>query len=518
MKCSSLRPRNRWRVSLLSAVVYGLLFNSIGVADEREAVQQAANGTTVLMVRIDSGKVELPPQITGAAEVGSMDAILGTLEEKLNSLRDSLRNGTGYFAVDLPYATRVHARFVTAQTIDQRQFSTFAQSVWPGVVGELEQDAAWRRLPLGSDAESVTTKPPAAKLFKTQVDDWLTALAATEGFPVQCVVVTPEYLRDTFDEIQPELPPALGGGPSQVLVAGVSWLSLGFEPSKLTARLVVQSDSPEAAQALKNHIPKLFRGLLQEAKLDQGASTVMLALLGLLQPKVEGDQVILSFENAEQSQAVIELVKAATLPISRSVASTQTSNNLKQMMLAIHNFESANQTLPTYVELKKKQQASGLSWRVHILPYVEQLELYNKFKLDEPWDSPHNIQLLDQRPELYKPVLGVGDTDAVPATHTTYLAPVGDKTIFGRDKPIGFSNITDGTSNTIAIVEVKPEHAIPWTSPEEYRYDPQNPTGKLRVINGRVPAAMLDGSSHALSIDMPWKDMFTIDGGEVVNW
>src|SRR5439155_26207053 len=70
------------------------------------------------------------------------------------------------------------------------------------------------------------------------------------------------------------------------------------------------------------------------------------------------------------------------------------SNNLKQIALGIHNFNDSANELPgnSYGQDGKPL----LSWRVHILPYVEEDLLYQQFKLNEPWDSPNNIRLLNQ--------------------------------------------------------------------------------------------------------------------------
>jgi hypothetical protein len=202
------------------------------------------------------------------------------------------------------------------------------------------------------------------------------------------------------------------------------------------------------------------------------------------------------------------------------VQANTTTNRLKQFVLGLHNYESANKTFPTYKVMGKGNQKSGLSWRVHILPYIGFVELYQEFHLDEAWDSPHNIKLLPKMPPIYAPVANVDDTVDVKPFHTTYVAPVGTKTVFGQDKAITFGNITDGTSNTIAFVELKREHAIPWTSPEEYPYDESNPNSKLRNYNGSTPVAILDGSVLNLSLDLPkatWLALISRNGGEVVT-
>lgn len=77
----------------------------------------------------------------------------------------------------------------------------------------------------------------------------------------------------------------------------------------------------------------------------------------------------------------------------------ESSNNLKQIALACHNYESAHTALPN-----NSYGPDGkplLSWRVHILPYIEEENLYRQFRTNEPWDSQHNIRLLSQMPRVY---------------------------------------------------------------------------------------------------------------------
>ncbi|WP_261037712.1 DUF1559 domain-containing protein, partial [Streptococcus mitis] len=76
------------------------------------------------------------------------------------------------------------------------------------------------------------------------------------------------------------------------------------------------------------------------------------------------------------------------------------SNNLKQVGLGIYNFDSAQGALPARVHYTRDLKP-GLSWRVHILPYLEQDALFNQFKLDEPWDSPNNKPLIAKMPKFY---------------------------------------------------------------------------------------------------------------------
>src|SRR5205814_7143349 len=116
-----------------------------------------------------------------------------------------------------------------------------------------------------------------------------------------------------------------------------------------------------------------------------------------------------------------------------------------------------------------------LSWRVAILPYIEQDQLYKQFKLDEPWDSDHNKKLLDKMPKTFE----IPEAKAKPG-HTFYQVFTGPETVFPLDatKKLRFpASFTDGTSNTLAIVEAA--NPVPWTKPEDIPLTEQLNAAKL---------------------------------------
>src|SRR5204863_3386120 len=102
-----------------------------------------------------------------------------------------------------------------------------------------------------------------------------------------------------------------------------------------------------------------------------------------------------------------------------------------------------------------------LSWRVEILPFIEENELFKQFHLDEPWDSEHNKALIAHMPRVFQ------DPRRPPGDTTTFLAPVGKGLAFEGDKPLKINSFTDGTSNTIFIVQANDDRAVPWTKPDD---------------------------------------------------
>jgi hypothetical protein len=192
----------------------------------------------------------------------------------------------------------------------------------------------------------------------------------------------------------------------------------------------------------------------------------------------------------------------------------KTVNNMKRIMLAMLNYhDSFNKLPPAYSGTAEKPL---LSWRVALLPYMEQQDLYQDFHRDEPWDSDHNKALVAKMPDVYR-----APTSVLKDGRTVYLTPRGDNTAFPGGKKIGLAHITDGTSNTIAVVEVDDASAVPWTKPDDWKFEPQDPKAELggHYIGG-FHAALCDGSVHFIpdTIAEPTLTaLFTRNGGEVVR-
>ena len=200
------------------------------------------------------------------------------------------------------------------------------------------------------------------------------------------------------------------------------------------------------------------------------------------------------------------------------------SNNLKQMAIAFHCDCDAHQGRLPLAAICDPTGKPLLSWRVAMLPYVEHQNLYQQFKLNEPWDSPANKPLLAQMPKVYANPGRVqpGDTTTyyrVFATldPTSTPKPPWTMPVAGRGVPQTWSlgALPDGTSNTILIVEA--EEGVPWTKPDELIYDPKKPLPALSYFfNGVSNVAMADGSVRLLPKTVSEKTLrnaITMDDG-----
>ncbi len=142
-----------------------------------------------------------------------------------------------------------------------------------------------------------------------------------------------------------------------------------------------------------------------------------------------------------------------------------------------------------------------------ILPFIEQSNIYNLSKLDEPWDGPNNKRLLQgyeiKTYQLFTTTTTYGPVqEAAPANQTYYRVFVGNGAAFEKTRGLKLGDFPGGTANTILIVEAA--QSVPWTKPDDLPYDPNRP---LPPLGGHFRnvflAAAVDGSIHQVPKDTP---------------
>jgi RNA polymerase sigma factor (sigma-70 family) len=198
----------------------------------------------------------------------------------------------------------------------------------------------------------------------------------------------------------------------------------------------------------------------------------------------------------------LEKVKAAQKAI---VDRQPVTESMRRILLAMHAYHDDKGTLPP-AALGDGKDRPLLSWRVALLPYLDEEDLYKEFKLDEPWDSAHNKKLLAKMPSVY------GDA----GNATVYQVFVGPDAAFDGTNPKKFDDIRDGLSHTILLAAAA--QPVPWTKPADLPFVAGKPLPKLgSMFKEGFHVAAADGA--VLFVARPFNEkalraLITIAGGE----
>jgi hypothetical protein len=349
--------------------------------------------------------------------------------------------------------------------------------------------------------------------------------------------------RRVLRELWPTPPAPYNQLDARLVSEGIKHLSISLRrPPEWQARVELQAAGEADAAALKKIADRAIVQAISLAVQAPGGGPTAAALaaaLPVLRP--EQREATLVIDLAHDNESVKQLVQNMLLPAladARMSARRLTGlNDMKQIALGMLNYESASRAFPAAAAICDKDGKPLLSWRVAILPYIEQQALFNQFHLDEPWDSEHNLKLAQTLPEVY---FGQASDELRQQGRTTYQLAVAESTGFaadakaelqkrsinGRDvyfrKGPALRSVTDGTSNTILVVQVADQHAVVWTKPDDWSPDLADPLAKLKQP-GREGflSARMDGSAQVIPFNTSpelLKKLLTPAGGEVIDW
>jgi hypothetical protein len=228
-------------------------------------------------------------------------------------------------------------------------------------------------------------------------------------------------------------------------------------------------------------------------------------------------------ESVDAAAVELQYIEATGGKPALEMSDAQVINNLRQISIAMENYEQVKHAFP--ITGTGNFDANGnayLSWRVHILPYLGETALYNKFHLNEPWNSPNNLPLLDEMPASFR-----SSGDSFDSTTTRIM------TFTGKDAPFGFqtaglpqtgpslSIIADGSSQTLMVAEAGPDKAVPWTSPADMPFDKNNPFASLGDLSsGKFFAGFFDAHVGTFGSDMDpaiLSALVTRNGNETID-
>ncbi len=300
--------------------------------------------------------------------------------------------------------------------------------------------------------------------------------------------------------------------------------TLAVEARFRSADPAVRRECAKSLGALQTLLTSLLdAGLKGLGKSNDAKDKPLLAVLASF--KTSLDAAALRIDGTD---AVATLALRTDLPFGLALGATAgkksldardrsvTQNNLKQLGLALHAHHDVYNAFPAPAVADKKGKPL-LSWRVAVLPQIEQGALATRFKMDEAWDSDHNKKALQDNP---MPAVFALPGVTLPGDKETYFRVfVGNGAAFEPLKPLMLAFFTDGSSNTILVATAAT--AVPWTKPDELDFEPKGDMKKLLRMDGDGCNVLLaDGSARFLSsaIDVvTLRGLITRGGGEVLN-
>ena len=297
------------------------------------------------------------------------------------------------------------------------------------------------------------------------------------GTPDVLLLVLVEPLQPLLGGLaQGPLAPAMGNlGNVLKLVNYVAYKANVCDPTELT--LSIRAKDETAAEQLE----AIYNGAMAA---QRQATTAIMGQLALSKDPVEqalvqyfkrlsaatdGDAALvrkgatLTYSGLNRTAAAgvaVGLLLPAVQAAREAGRRAQSMNNLHRITLAMHNYLSVKGSFPARANFDA-QGKPLLSWRVHILPYMDEMQLYKQFHLDEPWDSEHNRPLIAMMPSIYRNPSSQSGRPGM----ANYLAVCGKGLMFDGTAGRKPAEITDGLSNTIIVVEADDDRAVEWTKP-----------------------------------------------------
>lgn len=221
------------------------------------------------------------------------------------------------------------------------------------------------------------------------------------------------------------------------------------------------------------------------------------------------------------------MIIRALIPSQSSKQKLHCYNNLRKIGQAIHNYHTVCGCFPpAYIADENGEPMH--SWRVLILPFLDEGPLYDRYDFDQPWNGPDNRRLLREVVDAYRCPSDHAEDETRPAsTETSYVAVMGDGTVWPGAELRSFADVTDGAENTILLVEIE-DSGIHWMEPRDLHIRQMAPT--INAEHGQGVSSSHDVGANILSVDGAFhflletttpkelRGMLSAAGDEVVEW
>lgn len=298
----------------------------------------------------------------------------------------------------------------------------------------------------------------------------------------------------TFSQLWPQELPVANGVTINPAKLAKEVESLAFEfslPPRESARLMLQPRQGVDVNGIRQELDPMMKSIQGDFDIE-----------------IEGSQdpTVLAWElKSGQTAVIADMLRDLRSSAQRS----QTMNDVKQVLLAFHNYYSAYGEFPRDISVDGKAM---LSWRVKILPYLDQAALYQTFNLTKPWDDTANqVPAATIVPTYSKQENG----------KTLIRLPVCKGSIWDSGGKVTFDKMMDGLSNTIAVIIAPDSAATPWSEPGYFRLNEKDLMGSVFGDQDRLVAGFADGSvqvfTKAEMTEERLRAMLTFAGKELVK-
>ena len=294
-------------------------------------------------------------------------------------------------------------------------------------------------------------------------------------------------------------------------------LSLNEDPQlELTSRLAA-ANKQEGVTSVLQKLPGLLINIAEEMPTMPVTNAVLTSALEnavVTEPSEVESRLTISLDDVEPQLRPFIEAAIQKMNTREKLYDAYSQNNLRMIALGFHNFHEMHGFFPS-VKTKLPGWKHPVSWRVAILPYIEEQQIYDQYNFDEPWNSEANKKLLTQMPQAYRhPSMKKGVSEA------SYVTIAGPNTATGDGaKPVKLTGYPDGTSMTMMVAETVAR--IPWTKPEDPNFDPKKP---LRTLGGIYEKgfhiALADGSLLFIPAgisDATLNALISCNGGEQID-
>lgn len=333
------------------------------------------------------------------------------------------------------------------------------------------------------------------ELKATPRPELLNVLKKVEGSALQWVLIPPNYMRRVLKERTETFPVPFENLSIPFLAEHLRWAVFAFDADRMSCELTLQMRHAQAATDLRTDLEKTVDSWMNYAR-EQVEMKLLLTLLESdgkdaptilknMLPQAEKNTLVWKVDRAffeSRLDLLGNIPETIRIMVIASVAKEQCDAHLKEIVLAMHNHYDTYFKLPSLYTTDRDGKPLH-SWRVALLPFLGEIKIFKKIRHDEPWDSEYNRQFHNQCPAVYQcPAATARDPKIKEQGLTTYSVITGKQAWPEGNKKYEFGMITDGTSNTWAVVERK--RPVCWMDPTVELTQEEAMKGINRAENG----------------------------------